>query len=442
MSDTSTQNVRPEPTYEEMERLFVNNAKLSRIEKHLNRFNPIKVMKMERMEIRHSAILAWLLNPKETHGLGDGFLRSFLGEALRGDNHRNPTALDVSQSDMRDAEVRCEWHNIDIFILSPKNRWAFIIENKFYSSQHQGQLEKYRERIVELFRAQTVEERDLERVTVSGIFLTLNNENPEDNTYTSIRYERICHILRLYINGEENLFTNEVKIFLRHYLDTLEEATGMSVERTEMEKLARQLYRDHKKVLDFVIEHGASSDFAIAAHNLFGEDPEWMDTVRIDDYDYVFGGLANHMVSFLPKSWHTALRERHLSWPGCEGWWSGYPVIAWLQIWNVNQGTKGQIRLYAEVGPLTNHEFRKSLIEKIKSVPSNRIRFQSGAADEGKQFSKFLKDNSLEIKDIHDADEVSQAIRQLLRKFRPEFDSVASVLSEFTHYGEPVKLGR
>lgn len=440
MSESTTAEVRREPTHDEMERLFVNNEKLSRIERHLNRFNPIKVMKMERMEIRHSAILAWLLNPKETHGLGDSFLKSFLGEALRGNNHRKPTALDVSQSDMRDAEVRCEWQNIDIFILSPQNRWSFIIENKFDSTQHQGQLEKYRKKIVDAFRAQTIEENNLETVSVSGIFLTLNNESPEDGSYNSIRYDNICRLLKIYIIGESHLFTNEVKIFLNHYLDILEEATGMSAERTEMEKLARKLYRDHRKVLDFVIEHGASSDFAIAVHNLFGEDPEWMDPVRIDDYGYVFGGLANNMVSFLPKSWHTALCEDTLSWPGCEGWWSGFPVIAWLQVWSANQGTKGQIRLYAEVGPLTNHEFRKSLIEKIKALPSNRIRFQSGAADEGKQYSKFLKDNTVEIKDIQDADEITLAIKQILRKFKPEFDAIASILSEFTRYGVPVDL--
>ena len=39
-------------------------------------------MKMERMEIRHSTILSWLLSPNETHGLSDKFLKAFLGAAL------------------------------------------------------------------------------------------------------------------------------------------------------------------------------------------------------------------------------------------------------------------------------------------------------------------------------------------------------------------------
>src|SRR5688572_3748225 len=121
---TSLHNV---PSYDEMEALFVNNDELQKIEAYLNRFNPIKVMKMVGMEIRHSAILAWLLNPKETHGLGDHFLRAFLSEAIKGDSGNRPNALQISQSDMRDADVRSEWNNIDIFILSPQNRWAFIV---------------------------------------------------------------------------------------------------------------------------------------------------------------------------------------------------------------------------------------------------------------------------------------------------------------------------
>ena len=102
-----------------MEDLFVkNNEKLSMIESYTMRFNPIKVMKMERMEIRHSAILSWLLSPSETHGLGDRFLKAFLAQALVGQNSKEePSALDISRSNLHDADVRCEWRNIDIFIL-------------------------------------------------------------------------------------------------------------------------------------------------------------------------------------------------------------------------------------------------------------------------------------------------------------------------------------
>lgn len=132
------------PSLDDLESLFVNNRELDEIRAHLSKFNPIKTMGMERMEIRHSAILAWLLNPQETHGLGDKFLKAFVSEALRGHHAAmQPSALKVSQADMMDAEVRREWRHIDILIISPANKWIFVIENKFDSGQHTNQLNRY-----------------------------------------------------------------------------------------------------------------------------------------------------------------------------------------------------------------------------------------------------------------------------------------------------------
>lgn len=67
-----------------MEDLLVNNSSYHRLRTLLNRFNPIWIMNMERMEIRHSAILGWLLDRNGNHGLGDRVLRVFLSECLTG----------------------------------------------------------------------------------------------------------------------------------------------------------------------------------------------------------------------------------------------------------------------------------------------------------------------------------------------------------------------
>ena len=51
---------------------------LDKLDGYMNKFNVFDVLRISKMEIRHSNMLAWLLNPKETHGLGDTFLRKFL----------------------------------------------------------------------------------------------------------------------------------------------------------------------------------------------------------------------------------------------------------------------------------------------------------------------------------------------------------------------------
>jgi hypothetical protein len=48
--------------------------------------NVFRVLGLERYEIRHSNMLAWLFNPKENHGLRDGFLRMFLEKLCEFDN--------------------------------------------------------------------------------------------------------------------------------------------------------------------------------------------------------------------------------------------------------------------------------------------------------------------------------------------------------------------
>lgn len=423
------------PTLDDLESLFVNNVDLDSIRAHLSRFNPIKTMGMERMEIRHSAILAWLLNPQETHGLGDTFLKAFLSEALRGDDGKaRPTALDVSQADMMDAEIRREWRSIDLLVLSPRNGWIFVIENKFDSAQHSNQLKRYMDVVDATFMGTGNFQ------LVRGVFLTLWEEEPEDDRYAPIEYGVICELLdQAALSGQLPL-TPEVQTFLHHYLEVIREATGMSETQVEMEKLARQLYRDHRRALDFIVEHGKSTDFSFACEAVFGEDLEDWDVIKVGKRDFVFNHSDAHSFSFLPKAWYDALGGDEYWWHGCENWWAGFPVITWVQLTSDANGASGQVRLYAEVGPLSDHDFRRELISEIADVAKmqslSTIGFQRGAADEGKKYSKFFKKNSFSVDDVHDHDKIANAIKKALKSFDAEFDAVAKVLPQFVAQGQ------
>lgn len=423
------------PTTEELEALLVNNAALARLERFLGRFNPIRVMRMERMEIRHSAILAWLLDPQESHGLDDKFLRAFLGEALRGQSAMGfPTAIDIARADLRDTVVRREWQNIDIFIHSDRNGWAFVVENKYDSKQHEGQLGKYIAKV----RASLGSEGS--GLAVRGVFLTLNDEEPADENYAPINYEAICRLLPRFVEQEAYMLSPEVAMFLQHYAEIIEEEVGVSSERDAMERLARQLYRENRKVLDFIWEHGAGSVFSIAAEELFGEDADYLDRVEIDGEAYRFNHVDQRMASFLPESWFKALGAKKFTWEGCENWWAYYPLIVWLQLAENADGTSGQLTIYAEVGPLSEHAFRKGLIQAIEAagegLANSRIKFQRTAADEGKRFSKFFKQNSIELKDVQDSEEIGAAMKKLLKRFQPEFEAIGAILPAFVTYGK------
>ena len=48
------------------------------LEDQLAEFNLFDILKIEHKELQHSALLAWLLNPRGSHGLGNYFLRTCL----------------------------------------------------------------------------------------------------------------------------------------------------------------------------------------------------------------------------------------------------------------------------------------------------------------------------------------------------------------------------
>lgn len=418
------------PSQAELENLFVNNRAYEEIAAYLDRFNPIRVMRMERMEVRHSSILAWLLDPAETHGLADKFLKAFLAEALRGESALgSPTALDIIQADLRDVEVRREWQNIDIFLLSRRNNWAFIIENKFDARQHGDQLVRYMSKVRSTF------EREEGRLDIRGIFLTLHDEEPEDASYAPIGYGSICELLTGILNSGGEMLDRQVRTFLDHYVEIIREAAGMSEERERMEQLARSLYRSHRKALDFIIRHGATTNFAQAVDLAFGEGWQDRKSVEVAGKSLVKVRVGGDICSFIPAAWQTALGGEGYRWPGLEKWWSGYPLACWLSLSPGNKGAEGTVSLFAEVGPVADPKARKTLIEGIQAVAAERnlrlLGFQRSAANEGKKFSKFLKGNFVAIKDIHDVEEISGAVVGLLEKFGECFDVIAPSLQEF-----------
>lgn len=418
-------------TLTDFEDLFVNNPDLDAIKSHLNKFNPIKTMRMERMEIRHSAILAWLLDPQETHGLGDDFLRSFLAEAFRGRNDKErPNALDIIDSDMMDAEVRREWHNIDLLIVSHSLDCAFVIENKYDSVQHSKQLTRYIETVKDAYG------RTSSDLTIKGVFLTLWDEEPDDKRYAPINYSKICELLPRLVDARPYPLSIEVSTFIEQYLDVIKEATGMNEKRSEMEELARKLYREHRRLIDFIVDYGKITDFSMATEDLFGTDPDWMSEIQIDESTLAFNFSWSNGVNFLPQNWYIALGRSDSVWEGCESWCSGHPLIVYFRLDADREGNRGKLRLFAQLGPLRNNDVRKSFITAIEDVAVasdfKTIKFQSNAASSGTRVSKFLKGNTLDIKDVNDSDEIKTKMRKLLKQFKPEFDAIAEMLHGLT----------
>jgi hypothetical protein len=154
----------------------------------------------------------------------------------------------------------------------------------------------------------------------------------------------------------------------------------------------------------------------------------------------MYSGLEKSLVSFLPARWREELDKTKGTWPGCEKWWAGYPLITWVEIRPGDDDAKGYLKLNAEVGPISNHKIRKGIVEAIKAAASaqglKRVQFQAAASDKGQLYSRFLRKNSIAVNDINGTDEMERKLVELIADFEPEFELVASIIPQFLRLGE------
>src|SRR5438093_9756984 len=118
---------------EALERFVVENDDLLQLESHIGRFNIFDALGITRVEIRHSNFLAFILDPAESHGQGQLFLKAVLMDLLKNApaELRPLSPIDLDGTDLRGVEVKREWKNIDLLITSKEPRFAVVVEHKF-----------------------------------------------------------------------------------------------------------------------------------------------------------------------------------------------------------------------------------------------------------------------------------------------------------------------
>ena len=113
-----------------------------------SKFNLFDILKISRVEIRHSNMLSWLISPNENHGLGDSVLRGIIQFVTTG------TDDDVFENllmDCRDFSIYREWHHIDILAVSNREKFLLCMENKIDSGEHDNQLKRYQHQLDEAY---------------------------------------------------------------------------------------------------------------------------------------------------------------------------------------------------------------------------------------------------------------------------------------------------
>lgn len=207
-----------------------------------NKPNIFSILKVENREIRHSNLLAWLLNPKENHNLGNAFLSKFIETFVKINikENKDDKLLLINYDNI---QVKREWKNIDLLLLDEEERIVFVIENKINTKEHDNQLERYFNTTEEFFNG----------YDIYYIFLTLDGREPEQlkGIWNPMGYENILYILEEILS--KNSLNDDVNFIINNYKETVRSLIEM--ENPQVKELCMQIYDKHKKAIDLIIEN-------------------------------------------------------------------------------------------------------------------------------------------------------------------------------------------
>ncbi|HEU5377985.1 MAG TPA: PD-(D/E)XK nuclease family protein [Ktedonobacteraceae bacterium] len=285
-----------DPGKKVLEALVTNNADLEKLEALLGRFNLFEAIGVVKQELRHSYLLAFLLNPQKNHRLGDAFVKHLLKKALviaqQSDMDIPITLIDLDTWSFNDIEVRREWKNIDVLISDKFHKLAVIIENKIGSHEHSDQLQRYYQYIQDYYSD----------YRLIGLYLTPDGDQPSEGCYIPLDYGLVCTLLEDLMLNKESVLDSDVVVMVRHYTQMLRRHI---VSNSEIAELCRRIYRTHQQALDLIYEHRPDHQATIReiCEGLIKQQPELIPEESKKSY-----------IRFLPKEWDFSALQAGSGW--------------------------------------------------------------------------------------------------------------------------------
>jgi hypothetical protein len=374
--------------------LVVECPELRELEKRLAPFNLFDVLKSTHNEIRHSNVLAWLLDPNGSHGMRELFLRHWLMRVFYESEQADAAYLDpvdIDSTPFKSVEVRREWKRIDLLVkivTQDDHQWIICIENKVRSRQSANQLERYRGRVESEFP------KPARRFY---ILLTVRDEEADDAAYIVGTYTQVSLALEI-CRDEVGLSLGEgPRLFIEQYLSILQQRF---MENSEVTNLARKIYAAHKLALDTMIRLRPDNLLILTEKLKTLLDNAANEAEIIPKYK--IGGR----VRFVPKGWDIPQNSGE----------QGRPIVL-CEI----KFPLGNPLLRAFVGPTAPQGLRKRLHDLAKA---HRLPWSAPKAIPKQKYSFYaVPYNEITLEDIEDEEEVSAIAEDLWRWVREEVSS-------------------
>ena len=198
---------------------------LAPLTERVGRLNIFDVLGISRTEIRHSNMLAWLMDPRENHGLGDAVLRGMLNAVSA-----------FSVQDYRSFVIRREWNCIDLMAVSDDEKALLCIENKIDTGEHDNQLARYRELV----------DGSYPEYRKAFVYLTPAGKVSSDpEHWRAMGYGDVLRIIESATEGKQ--LVPEADLLIRNYAETIRRHV---LRDGELREICGEIYRKHPFALE------------------------------------------------------------------------------------------------------------------------------------------------------------------------------------------------
>lgn len=208
--------------------------------------NIFDILKIQGKEEPISASLAWILDPRSSHGAGKAFLIRFIQECFKD----NPSKLiNLLKVDENFISVKTEYvlpsgRRIDIMIRDHVNKISIGIENKVYSSENNFQTLDYEKDFKLLFGDESY----------GLVYLVIDdNDYPESTEFVKMNHEVLLNAFKEIINIFNNLGSESI-FFINQYIRSVNNCMGKSEEK----ELCEFLYKKYPNAVKLLVEHVSS----------------------------------------------------------------------------------------------------------------------------------------------------------------------------------------
>lgn len=375
-----------------LEKFVLDNPDLEKLEDLLSQFNIFETLNIVNAEIRHSNVLAWLLNPNANHGLGGYFLKKFLKYLVsnnKGVIEPEISLFDFEAFDLYSVEVRREWQNIDLLLILGDEKYVIAIENKIGSQEHGDQLKRYKKTIEGEFI-------DFKKIYV---YLTPDEATPKgDLEWITFNYKIIGDLLENIIENKKSLLNENVINFISHYKTILRRYI---VGESEIEKICKQIYKKHQQALDLIFQHKPDMQKTIS---------EYLKSLISKSDETIFDSSGKTYISFTTPTLEKLVDKIS------EGWTKSKRILLFDF---ENRDTRLVLRLY--VGP-GNIDYRERLLRFFKEDKQKTKLFKLALRTFGKKWHRVYQKEFLRKQDYDDAtiDELKEKIDKKFTDFFSE----------------------